>query len=309
MALLDRVQASAQALAARRATGAALGNWNEAESIIALAILVYADPARLGGSRVIADGTSSQHPAVVAAALAVGRTEDAVVMKVQNQRYVLTGGARGMPGGSKLDRWAVGTFAGHLDEMLACLFVVADVVPGAMDVYRLLCGPGIDVDELVGDDQPETGDRTTERSAEVVVRRGQGVFRGRVLANYNHGCAFCGLRSRHPDRNTYLLVASHILPWRDADDHQRLDPRNGFSLCATHDRAFEWGFVTVDDDLRVVVSAGTQEHYEPLARIKAEILDLHGREIDRAPRGFEAPGESYMKHHREVVFDKRFRAA
>ncbi len=80
-------------------------------------------------------------------------------------------------------------------------------------------------------------------------------------------------------------------------------------MCATHDRAFEWGFVTVDDDLRVVVSGGTKEQYEPLARIKAEILDLHGREIDRAPRGFEAPGKSYLAHHRTVVYDKRFRAA
>ena len=309
MALLDRVQASAQALAARRATGAALGNWNEAETIIALAILVYADPSRIGGTKTLADGTSRQHPAVVAAASAIGRTEGAVGMKVQNLRYVLTNGARGLPGGSKLDERTIETFAGHLNNLLACLFMVADIVPGVMDVYRLLCGPGIDIDELVAEDLPQDRERSTERTAEVVLRRGQGVFRGRVLANYRHGCAFCGLRSRHPDRNTYLLVASHILPWRDADDHQRLDPANGFSLCATHDRAFEWGFVTVDDDLRVVVSDGTQEQYEPLARIKAEILDLHGREIDRAPSGFEPPGESYLEHHRDVVFDRRFRAA
>lgn len=58
-----------------------------------------------------------------------------------------------------------------------------------------------------------------------------------------------------------------------------------------------------------MVSGGTEEHYEPFARIKAEILDLDGREIDRASRGFEAPGGSYLEHHRDVVFDRRFRAA
>ena len=307
MALLDRIHTAARALAHRRATGSKPGNWNEAETIVALAILVYADPSRLGGTRKLADGTTSQHPAVVAAAQAINRTEDAVVFKVMNLRSVLTEGGRGFSRGSKLDVWAVETFAAHLDNLLACLFVVADTVPGVMEVFRLLCGPGIDVDDLVAENLPQ--DRTTERTAEVVVRRGQGVFRGAVLANYAHGCAFCGLRSRHPDRNTYLLVASHILPWRDADDHQRLDPRNGFSLCATHDRAFEWGFLGVDRDLRVMVSEGVGEHYEPLVRVRAEILDLRGRPIDRAPRGFEPPGDEYLEHHRGEVFDKRFRAA
>ena len=285
------------------------GNWNEAETIVAMAILVYGDPSRLGGTKTRKDGTSRQHPAVVAAAAAIGRTGDAVVLKVMNLRSVLTGGGRGMSRGSRMDRWVIEAFAAHLDNLLACLFIVADRVPTVMAVYRLLCGPGIDVDELVGRDLPGPEDRPTERPAEVVVRRGQGVFRGRVLANYAHGCAFCGLRSRHPDRNTYLLVASHILPWRDADDHQRLDPANGFSLCATHDRAFEWGLVTVDDDLRVVVSRETQEHYEPFARVKAEILDLHGCQIERAPKAFVPPGVGYLEHHRDLVFDKRFRAA
>jgi len=289
VALLDRIHSAARAIAHRRATGSKIGNWNEAETIVAVAILIYADPSRLGGTKKLADGTSSQHPAVVAAA----RTE----------------GGRGFSRGSRLDVWAVETFAGHLNNLLACLFLVADIVPGVMEVYRLLCGPGIDVNDLLAEDLPQGDERSTERTAEVVLRRGQGVFRGRVLANYAHGCAFCGLRSRHPDRNTYLLVASHILPWRDADDHQRLDPRNGFSLCATHDRAFEWGFLGVDQDLRVMVSPGASEHYEPFERVRAEIVDLRGRELERAPKGFMPPGTSYLEHHREVVFDKRFRAA
>jgi hypothetical protein len=39
-----------------------------------------------------------------------------------------------------------------------------------------------------------------------------------------------------------------------------------------------------------VVSQETQEYYEPFARIKAETLDLHGRDIDRAPRTSCRPG-------------------
>jgi len=310
MALLDRVVQSARTLAARRRSGGPAGNWGEAETILAMAILVYADPSRLGGTKVRADGTTRQHPAVVVAAEVVGRTQDAVIWKVMNLRSVVTSGGRGAGHGSKVDRWAVATFGGHLDNLMTCLFVVADLVPGALDVYRLLCGPGLDLDELLAEpegDQPES--RSTDRTASVVLRRGQGVFRGRVLANYDHSCAFCGLRSRRPDRNTYLLVASHILPWRDADDHQRLDPGNGFSLCATHDRAFEWGFMSVDQELRVMVSDHTQEHYEPYTKVRSEILDLHGRVIDRAPSGFVPPGRHYLEHHRDTVFDRRFRRA
>ena len=38
-----------------------------------------------------------------------------------------------------------------------------------------------------------------------------------------------------------LLRASHIKPWRDSDNRERLDPYNGLLLSPSYDAAFDWG--------------------------------------------------------------------
>lgn len=127
------------------------------------------------------------------------------------------------------------------------------------------------------------------------------------MANYDHACAFCGLRAKKPVQSS-LLVASHILPWRNATDHERLDPANGLALCGTHDRAFDWGFMTLDESLRIVISHTILEHYEPAPRIEADFLALHGASVQRGS-DFTPPNAAYLEHHRSQVFDQRFRAS
>src|SRR3954463_16151731 len=102
---IDPIQTSAVEVAQRVAANRPPGNWREAEVVIAMLILVYADPGRLGGGRRSASGESLQHPAVRAAAAALGRSEDAVVLKVMNLRARLTAGHRGMAHGGRLDAW------------------------------------------------------------------------------------------------------------------------------------------------------------------------------------------------------------
>ena len=45
-----------------------------------------------------------------------------------------------------------------------------------------------------------------------------------------------------------LLRASHIVPWADCDDAQRLDVHNGLLLSALWDAAFDTGLVSFADD-------------------------------------------------------------
>jgi predicted restriction endonuclease len=45
-----------------------------------------------------------------------------------------------------------------------------------------------------------------------------------------------------------LLRASHIVPWSDCDDAQRLDVHNGLLLSALWDAAFDQGLVSFADD-------------------------------------------------------------
>jgi putative restriction endonuclease len=44
------------------------------------------------------------------------------------------------------------------------------------------------------------------------------------------------------------LRASHIVPWSDCNDAQRLDVHNGLLLSALWDAAFDAGLVTFADD-------------------------------------------------------------
>ncbi len=49
-----------------------------------------------------------------------------------------------------------------------------------------------------------------------------------------------------------LLVASHIIPWSRNEEH-RLDPLNGIALNSLHDKAFDAGLITFDENFRLEV--------------------------------------------------------
>jgi putative restriction endonuclease len=88
----------------------------------------------------------------------------------------------------------------------------------------------------------------TVRLLEQKVRLGQHRFAGAVLAAFDHRCGFCGFAPRQLTGHR-LLVASHIKPWAQATDRERLDPRNGVCACPIHDSAFDTGLLTVRSDL------------------------------------------------------------
>jgi hypothetical protein len=75
----------------------------------------------------------------------------------------------------------------------------------------------------------------TEREQLAKARVGQGRFRAAVTAKWGHGevCALTGIAIAE------MLVASHIKPWRDSENHERLDPMNGLLLAAHADRLFD----------------------------------------------------------------------
>lgn len=50
-----------------------------------------------------------------------------------------------------------------------------------------------------------------------------------------------------------FLRASHIKPWRDSSNQERLDPFNGILLNAALDIAFELGFISFNDDGAILI--------------------------------------------------------
>jgi putative restriction endonuclease len=87
----------------------------------------------------------------------------------------------------------------------------------------------------------------TERTALIQARRGQGVFRGNVRS-IERAC-----RVTHVERMEHL-IASHIQPWRDSSNEQRLDGENGLLLTPTVDHLFDKGFISFEDSGQLIVS-------------------------------------------------------
>jgi len=71
----------------------------------------------------------------------------------------------------------------------------------------------------------------------------QAVFRLALIKAYGCACAFCG--TTFPD----ALEAAHIVPWQHCSSAERMDPRNGVLLCATHHSLFDAGFLWIDEKL------------------------------------------------------------
>jgi putative restriction endonuclease len=87
----------------------------------------------------------------------------------------------------------------------------------------------------------------TDRQAIVLARRGQGLFKKRVM-RIEHACRITGVnREEH-------LRASHCKPWRDATNEERLDGENGLLLTPTIDHLFDRGFIAFEDSGQVIVS-------------------------------------------------------
>jgi putative restriction endonuclease len=88
---------------------------------------------------------------------------------------------------------------------------------------------------------------STEREALVTARRGQGIFKERVM-EIEKRC-----RITHVE-NPVHLRASHCKPWRDSSNVERLDGENGLLLTPSIDHLFDRGFISFEDSGVLIVS-------------------------------------------------------
>lgn len=95
--------------------------------------------------------------------------------------------------------------------------------------------------------------------------------------------------------DTAFLRASHIKPWSDSNNRERLDPHNGLFLSPNYDHLFDHGYITFADDGALLVSNEPPPAIRQLWRIPER---FHGVELGPLAK-------SYLKHHREIVFRAR----
>ena len=128
--------------------------------------------------------------------------------------------------------------------------------------------------------------RETERTALVQARRGQGIFRDNVRS-VERACRITKVeRMEH-------LVASHVQPWRDSSNDQRLDGENGLLLTPTVDHLFDKGFISFEDSGQLIVS--------PVADPKS-LKRMGVDSVGRVNVGAFSQGQRrYLEFHRENV--------
>ncbi len=130
----------------------------------------------------------------------------------------------------------------------------------------------------------------TEKQALIKARRGQGLFRQKVSRLER----FC--RVTRVDRPEHL-IASHIKPWRESDNRERLFEGNGLLLTPTIDHLFDRGFISFENSGELLISPVAHE----------DSMNKMGIITDRVVNvgGFAEPQREFLEFHRTKVFLKR----
>jgi putative restriction endonuclease len=85
------------------------------------------------------------------------------------------------------------------------------------------------------------------------------------------------------------IRASHIKPWRESNDEQRLDPSNGLPLVASLDALFDAGLVSFESSGRLIISS-------KLDLAERKILGITGKQsLKKKPTAETA---AYLADHR-----------
>lgn len=144
-------------------------------------------------------------------------------------------------------------------------------------------------DLLELDAEANSSHRTpTQKLALVKARRGQGKFRDGLVE-------FWGLCAVTDCRELNLLRASHIMPWRESNDQQRLDRFNGLLLSPNLDAAFDVGLITFRDDGKILISKSLKNAERRALGIRS---NFRLRRIARQHL-------QYLAYHRRNVFEKK----
>ena len=170
----------------------------------------------------------------------------------------------------------------HLGHLLIKL--IEEHADSAVQVHLVVLAEDGDATAALLDDvhQLQAVANITEREALTKARLGQGLFRHRV-AQLEPCCRVTGLARQE------FLVASHIKPWRDCDNSERLSGANGLLLSPHIDKLFDRHWISFE------------QNGEMIWRHEAAGDALRCWGIDGANliRPFSREQERYLSSHRE----------
>ncbi len=238
-------------------------------------------------------GQFDQHnPKVMNLAGLIGRTPSSVAMQLNNlvslDPYHQNRGISGLRPPGKLAQQLWAEAQSDWENSILESENLLESLTQSQPKVEVGAEPGAKVFKL--QQKKQSGPTEMERS--VRVRLGQRFFRGSIMANYRERCCVCGMPI------TELLIASHIIPWKDRED-LRLNPSNGLCLCALHDKAFDRGLLAIDDDYKVLISSSVH-HYLSHEAVKNGLIIYSAHPISLPDRF--APKQEFLDIHRSVYF-------
>jgi len=125
-----------------------------------------------------------------------------------------------------------------------------------------------------------------EKESFIKRRVNQGIFRKLLLEKYSC-CCLCGIE------NPVFLIASHIKPWAMSLPEEKLDSDNGLLLCANHDILFDGGYISFDDNGKILISDEVSENDKLLMNI-SEDKTIELTEMNK----------EYLAYHRKNLFKR-----
>jgi len=124
----------------------------------------------------------------------------------------------------------------------------------------------------------------TERTGLVTSRVGQGYFRQQIIEKWDGQCPISGIDILP------ILISSHIIPWSESDDQERLDVENGILLSPLYDALFDKHLISFEDDGKIVISE----------RLKGK--NIHRFSINEETRINVSKGMiKYLRRHRRTL--------
>lgn len=127
----------------------------------------------------------------------------------------------------------------------------------------------------------------TQRHQLTKARVGQGLFRNRVMS-LDPRCRVTGVE------DSRLLVASHIKPWRDSNNAERINGFNGIMLSPHVDALFDERLITFEDDGRMRVHSSLSE----------DVLERWSISPSRKVDRFAPEQAAFLIHHRKAFAAK-----
>lgn len=246
-------------------------NWTEDQLKLALALYTQLPFGKM----------HSRNKDIIRLAEKIGRTPSAVAMKLVNfaslDPEIVNSGRTGLGNASALDRKVWEKFQNNWDVEISVAAESLGIVS------EITLEDSEDVLPLPVD---------TTRIAEVEVRKKQYIFRRMILSSYSGACCMSGLSEPR------LLVASHIVPWKNDADN-RLNPKNGLCLSSLHDKAYDIGLITVFPDYSIAVSQEISKLINDKF-IQETLVSYHGKSI-KLPEKFH-PSKEFLEWHSQVRF-------